>query len=89
MSTRGGLPSPISSPLKSIGASSFSPSPITTMPSMGTVSSIRRIASTAAWSASSFAPFPTQRAAESAAASVTRTSSRARFRSGFAPERTS
>ncbi len=36
------------SPLNSIGASSFSPSPITTIPSMETVSSIARIASTAA-----------------------------------------
>src|SRR2546423_6476981 len=70
-----------SSPLKSIGASSFSPSPITTRPSIETVSSIVRIASTAAWSALSFSPRPIQRAAPSAAASVTRTSSRARFRS--------
>ncbi len=47
-STSGPEPSPISSPLKSIGASSFSPSPITTTPRMATVSSITRIASTAA-----------------------------------------
>src|SRR5437764_2685538 len=72
-----------------MGASSFSPSPITTIPSIGTVSSISRIASTAAWSASSFSPRPTQRAAASAAASVTRTSSSARLRSGVEPERTS
>ena len=39
MSTCGGLPSPICSPLKSIGASSFSPSPITTTPSIETESS--------------------------------------------------
>src|SRR5207237_181621 len=39
MSTDGGVPSPISSPLKSMGASSFSPSPMTTMPSMATVDS--------------------------------------------------
>ena len=83
MSTRGGLPSPISSPLKSIGASSFSPSPITTIPSIGTVSISSRIASTAAPSAASFSPRPTQRAAASAAASVTRTSSSARLRSGL------
>ena len=49
---------------------------------MLTVSSISRIASTAAWSASSFSPRPTQPDAASAAASVTRTSSRARLRSG-------
>src|SRR5919197_3408525 len=55
---------------------------MTTTPSMRTVSSTRRIASTAAWSADSFSPSPTQRAAASAAASVTRTSSSARLRSG-------
>src|SRR5271169_5545185 len=38
--------------------------------------------STAAWSAASLSPRPTSGAAASAAASVTRTSSRARFRSG-------
>ena len=38
-SVRGGVPSPIFSPLYSIGASSFSPSPMTTMPSIGTVAS--------------------------------------------------
>src|SRR5688572_19952692 len=72
-----------------MGASSFSPSPITTTPSIGTVSSSSRIASTAAWSAFSFSPRPTHRAAASAAASVTRTSSSARLRSGLSPERTS
>ena len=72
-----------------MGASSFSPSPMTTMPSIGTVPIIRRIASTAAWSAASLSPRPTQRAAASAAASVTRTSSIARLRSGLAPDRTS
>ena len=41
-----------------------------------------RMASTAAWSAAILSPRPTQRAAASAAASVTRTSSRARLRSG-------
>ena len=50
-STAGPCPLPTSSPLKSIGASSFSPSPITTTPSIATVSSTARIASTAAWSA--------------------------------------
>src|SRR5262249_43150532 len=77
-----GPPAPTCSPLKSIGASSFSPSPITTTPSMTTVSSIARIASTAAWSAAILSPRPIQRPAPIAAASVTRTSSSARFRSG-------
>src|ERR687886_496396 len=49
---------------------------------MATVSSMSRIASTAAWSALSLSPRPIQRAALIAAASVTRTSSRARLRSG-------
>ena len=84
-STSGGLPFPTSSPLKSIGASSFSPSPMTTTPFMATVSSIARMASTAAWSAASLSPRPTQRAQLSAADSVTRTSSSARFRSGATP----
>src|SRR3954453_9275571 len=53
---------------------------------MRTVSSIRRMASTAAPSADSFSPSPTQRAAASAPYSVTRTSSIARLRSGRAPE---
>src|SRR5919112_238513 len=65
-----------------MGASSFSPSPITTMPSMATVSSTTRMASTAAWSAPSLSPRPIHRDAASAAASVTRTSSMARLRSG-------
>src|SRR3954447_12808020 len=84
-STSGGLPFPTSSPLKSIGASSFSPSPMTTTPCMATVSSIARMASTAAWSAASLSPRPTHRAQLSAADSVTRTSSSARFRSGATP----
>src|SRR5579884_1558003 len=83
-STSGPPPSPTASPLKSIGASSFSPSPITTTPDMTTVSSIARIASTAAWSAAFLSPRPIQRPAPIAAASVTRTSSSARFRSGRA-----
>src|SRR5437588_6554796 len=49
---------------------------------MRTVSSTSRIASTAAWSADSFAPRPIQRAAAIAPASVTRTSSIAMLRSG-------
>ena len=55
------VPSPIRSPLNSIGASSFSPSPITTTPSISTVSSMWRMASTAAWSAAILSPAPTQR----------------------------
>src|SRR5437870_11852450 len=65
-----------------MGALSFSPSPITTTPSIWTLSRIRRMASTAAPSADSFSPLPIQREAARAAASVTRTSSRARLRSG-------
>src|SRR5512132_2948118 len=55
---------------------------MTTMPRIETVLIISRIRSTAAWSAAFFSPRPTQRAAPIAAASVTRTSSSARFRSG-------
>src|SRR5256884_5831563 len=81
-SVPGPAPSPTCSPLNSIGASSFSPSPITTTPSIDTVSIISRIASTAAWSAAFLSPCPIHLPAASAAASVTRTSSIARFRSG-------
>src|SRR5579885_59482 len=49
---------------------------------MTTVSSIARIASTAAWSAAFLSPRPIQRPAPIAAASVTRTSSSARLRAG-------
>ncbi|CAB4906978.1 unannotated protein [freshwater metagenome] len=52
------------------------------MPSMLTVSSTLRIASTAAPSAPILSPRPTQLAAASAADSVTRTNSIARLRSG-------
>jgi hypothetical protein len=62
---------------------SFSPSPITTVPRMPMVEIITRIALTATPSASFLSPRPTQRPAAIAAASVTRTSSRARLRSGF------
>ena len=78
----GGDPSPIRSPLKSIGALSFSPSPMTTIPSMATVWSTTRMAFTAAPSAPSLSPRPIHRLAAMAAASVTRTSSMARLRSG-------
>ncbi len=78
----GPVPSPTFSPLKSMGALSFSPSPMTTMPSMPTVPIRARIALTATPSAPSFSPRPTHRPAAIAAASVTRTSSIARLRSG-------
>ena len=78
----GPVPSPTSSPLKSIGALSFSPSPITTTPLIDTELISTRIALTAAPSAPFLSPRPTQRPAAIAAASVTRTSSRARLRSG-------
>ena len=81
-STSGPKPAPTRSPLNSIGASSFSPSPITTTPCIVTVLIIRRIMSTAAPSAAFLSPRPIQPAAPIAAASVTRTSSRARLRSG-------
>ncbi len=58
MSHAGPRPLPTRSPLKSIGASSFSPSPITTTPSKLTVPRKARIASTAAPSAASFSPRP-------------------------------
>src|SRR5215213_7660944 len=61
-----------------MGASSFSPSPMTTTPFMLTVPMSARIASTAAPSP----PFLSPRPAAMAAASVTRTNSRARLRSG-------
>src|SRR5665213_1435795 len=82
MSALGGVPSPIRSPLKSIGASSFSPSPMTTTPSMAIEDSTIRMAFTAAPSAPFLSPRPIQRDAASAEASVTRTSSMARLRSG-------
>ena len=81
-SQAGPSPSPTSSPLNSIGAWSFSPSPITTVPCMPTVEISTRMAFTATPSAPFLSPLPTQRPAAMAAASVTRTSSRARLRSG-------
>ena len=81
-SQSGPLPSPTCSPLNSIGASSFSPSPMTTTPFIDTVPISWRIASTAAPSPPFLSPRPTQRPAAMAAASVTRTSSSARLRSG-------
>src|SRR6202011_2758833 len=69
--------------MNSIGASSRSPSPITTVPSIVRPLSAWRIASTAAWSAAFSSPRPISREAESAATSVTRTASSARLRSIF------
>src|ERR687898_1590086 len=68
-----------------MGALSFSPSPITTTPVIETEPSTWRMASTAAWSTASLSPKPILRPAAMAAASVTRTSSRARLRSGASP----
>ena len=82
MSVIGGVPSPIFSPLNSMGALSFSPSPMTTIPSIWTEDSTIRMASTAAPSAPSLSPRPIQRLAAMAAASVVRTSSMAKLRSG-------
>src|SRR5688500_17020471 len=65
----------------SMGASSRSPSPMTTVPQMVRLSKAWRMASTAASSAPGASPRPMNRAEASAAASVTRTASRARFRS--------
>src|SRR5919197_4331124 len=55
---------------------------MTTMPSMSIEARTGRIASTAAWSTRSLSPRPMKRPAAIAAASVTRTSSSARLRSG-------
>jgi len=51
-------PCPTFSPINSIGASSRSPSPITTVPSIGSALNAARIASTAAWSAACFVAPP-------------------------------
>src|SRR4051794_31816524 len=85
MSTLGPLRLPTRSPMNSIGASSRSPSPITTVPSMGSRLSSRRMASTAAWSAAFSLPRPRRRAEATAARSVTRTSSSVRMRSMTLP----
>src|SRR6516164_6711041 len=81
MSIGGPFPVPTFSPIKSIGASSRSPSPMTTVPAIDRLLSAPLIASTAAWSAAFSSPRPIQREADSAAASVTRTASSARLRS--------
>ena len=55
----GPSPLPTCSPLKSIGASSFSPSPMTTVPRIETDPMSLRIASTAAPSPPFLSPRPT------------------------------
>src|SRR6516162_3393924 len=74
---------PTCSPMNSMGASSISPSPMTTVPSIGSLLSSRRMASTAAWSAAFSSPRPRSRAARTAARSVTRTISIERMRSSI------
>src|ERR1035441_9177013 len=69
-----------------MGALSFSPSPITTTPSIAMEESTMRMAFTAAPSAPSLSPRPIHREAARAAASVTRTSSMAKLRSGACEE---
>src|SRR5215813_6669919 len=64
---------------------SSGPSPITTVPSIAIPSNAWRMASTAAVSAATSSPRPMWRAEASAAASVTRTRSIARFRSIVSP----
>src|SRR5215213_3693141 len=81
-SISGAEPFPTFSPLYNIGALSFSPSPMMMIPFISTVWSTIRMALTAAPSAASLSPRPIKRPAASAAASVTRASSRARFRVG-------
>ena len=81
MSTFGPAMVPTFSPMNSIGASSISPSPITTVPSIGSLASSRRMASTAAWSDFFSAPRPRKCAAATAARSVTRAISMERTRS--------
>src|ERR1700722_10617505 len=81
ISTRGPALMPTFSPMNSIGASSRSPSPITTVPSIGSLLSSRRIASTAAWWGAFSLPWPRSLAADTAARSVTRTISSVRTRS--------
>ena len=82
ISTSGPSPVPNTSPLYSMGASSFSPSPMTTTPRISMVLSMTRIASTATLSARFLSPLPICLPAASAAASVTRTRSNARLRVG-------
>jgi len=70
-------PLPTCSPIYSIGASSISPSPITTRPAIGRSANILRIAAVAAASACCLFPRPTQGAQLTAAAAVTPTNASA------------
>src|SRR6185503_18008871 len=74
---------PTFSPMKSIGASSRSPSPITMVPSIGTVSMTRRIASTATASEWCRSPCPIVWAHATAASSTTRRKSSERSESSI------
>ena len=67
---------PTRSPMYSIGASSRSPSPITTVPRMRSVSIALRMASTATPSECLRSPWPIVRAQATAASSTTRRNSR-------------
>ena len=72
-------PFPTTSPIYNIGASSISPSPITTVPSIGSSLNIDLIASTAAPSAPFLSPFPKKYEERIAAASVTLTKFKVKF----------
>src|SRR5881628_2085418 len=69
-------PRPTFSPMKSIGASSRSPSPMTTVPRMAIASISLRIDSVATWSECRRSPCPMVRAQATAATSHTRRKSR-------------
>src|SRR3954469_9367637 len=75
------LTRPTFSPMNSIGASSRSPSPMTIVPSIGTVSITRRIVSTATWSDLWRSPWPIVWAQAIAACSTTRRNSSERSES--------
>ena len=68
-------PCPTCSPMYSMGASSISPSPMTTVPETGVKANCSCMPSTAAWSAPSLSPNPTSRALFNAACSVIRANS--------------
>src|ERR1039458_1673438 len=70
------LLAPTFSPMKSMGASSRSPSPMTMVPSMAMVSRHWRMDSTAAWSAVLGSPMPMVRAEAMALSYTTRRTSR-------------
>ncbi len=75
ISISGPSPVPNFSPIYNIGASSISPSPMTTVPDIWMLLNIFLIAEVAAPSASSLFPFPVHLPAARAAASVTLTNS--------------